>query len=327
MSGLRSLIKRYAPRGSPGDGIVAPADKVASPLETMVLHGYRMTADDNPRPRLSLVIPSVAGHAAFGGVTTGLDIFLEIGLRNDADLRISLPTISNRRGPRAEVDRRARRHLGLDPAAIEVVRRQEETPQISVRRWDIFVSYNWWTTLNIRLLLDAQAGAFRLASRAEAFSSIWIAGVRAAFYPFSSTHMLARLAFEPTRRAGGCSTATRMHEFYQAQAIGWRGASSSSRSSPTACVRPWRPARPPNRGGSWSTRRPSIPRNCFPAAEAGLKLWGAAPSGVLRLGSGLRRAWRTILCRLRRAGPSARWANCRWRTTPSSCGPPRWASP
>lgn len=39
----------------------------APPLEDIVLHGYEAEPDPNARPRLNLVIPSIAPEKAFGG--------------------------------------------------------------------------------------------------------------------------------------------------------------------------------------------------------------------------------------------------------------------
>ncbi len=268
MPGLRDLIKRYSPAGVRELVVKVRGRLAAAPLETMVLHDYRMTADDNPRPRLSLVIPSVAAHAAFGGVTTGLDIFLEIGLRTGADLRIITDDFE-KTTDRDLVDRRAKA-LGLDPAAIEVVRRREQTPQIPVRRWEIFVSYNWWATLNIRQLLDAQAAHFGGGLRPFLYL---IQEYEPHFYPFSSTHMLARLAFEPTRPCWGLFNSHQMHEFYQAQ--GHRVARSFVfEPKLSSSLRPALAAGPTTKSRRILVYgRPSIPRNCFPAVEAALKLW------------------------------------------------------
>jgi hypothetical protein len=270
MPGLRDLIKRYAPAGIRELVVKLRARLAAPPLETMALHEYRMTADDTPRPRLSLVIPSVAAHAAFGGVSTGLDVFLEIGRRTGADLRIVTDDFE-RAADRDLVDRRAGA-LGLNPAAIEIVRRSEQTPEISVRRWEIFVSYNWWTTLNIRQLLDAQAAHFGGSLRPFLYL---IQEYEPLFYPFSSTHMLARLAFEPTRPCWGLFNSHELHEFFEAQGhhvaktFVFEPKISNSLRPALASGAPAKARRILVYG------RPSIPRNCFPAIEAGLKVWAA----------------------------------------------------
>ncbi len=270
MSKVREYIKRSMPTGL-RNLVVKVREQLASPpLETIVLHGYKMLADENPRPRLTLVIPSVAAHAAFGGVTTGLEIFLEIGRRAGCDLRIVTDDFE-RVHDRDMVDRRARA-AGLDPSAIEVVVREAQAPQLPVRSREVFVSYNWWITLNIRDLLDAQARHFGGAIRPFLYL---IQEYEPGFYPFSSTHMLARMAFEPTRPCWGMFNSHQLHTFFQAQ--GHRVARSfvfepkiSNSLRPALAAGPSEKARRILVYG-----RPSIPRNCFPAITSGLKLWAA----------------------------------------------------
>jgi hypothetical protein len=244
------------------------AQLASPPPELSSLHDYQMTPEDGPRPRLSLVIPSVSPHAAFGGVTTGLDIFLEIGLRTGADLRIVMDEFE-RRTDRTLVDRRARA-IGLDPDAIEIVSRTDQIPLLTIRRWDVFVCYNWWATLNIRGLIDEQARHFGGELRPFLYL---IQEYEPLFYPFSSAHMLARLAFEPERPCWGIFNSQQLHDFFQAQ--GHRLARSyvfEPKISPGL-----RPALA--RGPTPKVRRilvygrPSIPRNCFSAIESGLKIW------------------------------------------------------
>src|SRR5262249_41363650 len=62
----------------------------APPLEDIVIHDYQATADPTNRHRLSLVIPSLNPAKAFGGITTGVEIFLGIGRQTGAELRIIL---------------------------------------------------------------------------------------------------------------------------------------------------------------------------------------------------------------------------------------------
>src|SRR5215471_12511550 len=90
MPPAREVLKRSMPAFM-RDALVRLREKLsAPPLEDIVIHDYAFVPDPVPRPRLSLVIPSVSPKSAFGGVTTGIDIFLEIGKRAGADLRILL---------------------------------------------------------------------------------------------------------------------------------------------------------------------------------------------------------------------------------------------
>jgi hypothetical protein len=269
MPKLRELLKRSLPEGL-RDRVAKLRDSLAAPaLETIVLHGYSMAIDDSPRPRLSLVIPSIAPKAAFGGVLTGLDIFLEIGKRTGVDLRIISDNFE--RVDRSLVEARAK-SIGLDGDTIEILGRDQETPRIAMRVHETLLSYNWWTTLNIRSLLDQQAAAFG----GEAQPYIYLMqDYEPHFYPFSSTHMLARLAFEPTRPCWGLFNSHQLHEFYLAQG---HSVTKSFVFEPqiSNSLRPALAAGPPAKVKRILVYgRPSIPRNCFPAVEAGLKLWAA----------------------------------------------------
>ena len=87
---LREAIKRALPVAVKEALISARDSLAAPPLEDIVLHGYELVRDSQRRPRLTLVIPGVSPSKAFGGVTTAVDIFLELGKRTGADLRILL---------------------------------------------------------------------------------------------------------------------------------------------------------------------------------------------------------------------------------------------
>ena len=269
MSGFRNIVRRYFPPSLRRALSAARSFVVAEePHETQVLHDYEFVRDDNPRPRMTLVIPSVAPHNAFGGVTTGVDIFLEIGARAGADLRVLCDDFE-RTLDRSLVEARAR-IAGVDGRTIEVVRRLDQTPKVPVRSREIFVSYNWWTSLNIRSLLDAQLAAFGGPPRPFLYP---IQEYEPLFYPFSSSHMLARLAFDPTHLCWGLFNSHQLRDFFVAQ--GHKVARShvfepkiSSSLRPALMAGPTAKARRILIYG-----RPSIARNCFPAIERGLKLW------------------------------------------------------
>jgi hypothetical protein len=269
MSTLRELMKRSLRGGLREQVLKLRARLSAPPLETIVLHDYAIVVDEDPRPRLSLVIPSIAPKAAFGGVLTGLDIFLEISRRTGADLRIIWDNFESI--DRSLVDGRAR-SLGLDAAAIEIVRRDREAPEITMRSNDILVSYNWWTTLNIRGLLDQQVARFGGEPRPFLYL---MQDYEPQFYPFSSTHMLVRLAFDPTRPCWGIFNSHQLHEFYLGQG---HSVAKSFVFEPqlSKSLRPALEAGPATKVKRILVYgRPSIPRNCFPAVEAGLKLWAS----------------------------------------------------
>ncbi|MBN8841284.1 MAG: hypothetical protein J0I25_13915, partial [Sphingomonadales bacterium] len=90
MGTMRERFKRFAPR--PVHRAVAAARGLLDkpPQEGRTLHGYAVSRDPDDSPRLSLVIPSVAPAAAFGGVMTGVDVFLRLAAETGARARIIL---------------------------------------------------------------------------------------------------------------------------------------------------------------------------------------------------------------------------------------------
>ena len=88
MAQWREILKRSMPSAM-RKALIATRKKLAAPpLEDIVLHDYELVPDPDGRPRLSLIIPTFAPEMAFGGVTTGIDIFLEIGRRAGVSLRV-----------------------------------------------------------------------------------------------------------------------------------------------------------------------------------------------------------------------------------------------
>ena len=128
------------------------------PFEDIYLHSYQAVRDESLRPRLSLVIPSIDPAKAFGGVVTALDFFLEAGKRSGAELRLILDDFAS--SPDTSILEKRARALGLASDQISVMPRGEQDPTLDVRVNDIFVTYNWWITLNIRKLISQQAVIF-----------------------------------------------------------------------------------------------------------------------------------------------------------------------
>lgn len=267
MPRVREVIKRNIP-GFARDLIINVRERLsAPPLEDIVLHDYRVIPSAESNPRLSLVIPSVAPRSAFGGVTTGLDIFFEIGKRTGADLRIIIDDFG--KVDRTVVDRRAR-SLSFDPAGLEIIPRTSDSPSIEVRRRDLFLTCNWWTTLNICPVIKEQASTFGMELQPFLYL---IQEYEPHFYPFSSTHMLARLAFEPRVPCWGVFNSSELYEYFQSQ---------GHRTQRAFVFEPRISAilRQALDGEAAAKERriliygrPRIPRNCFPAVVKGLKLW------------------------------------------------------
>jgi hypothetical protein len=268
MAALRETLKRTLP-APVKDALVRARDRLAPPpLEDIVLHDYELVADPSDRPRLTLVIPTVSPKKAFGGVTTGIDIFLEIGKRTGADLRILLDDFE--RGMDTSVVDKCARSAGFDPAAIEILPRTRDVPRIPVRAGDVFYTFNWATTLNTRRLLAAQVATFGGRPKPHLYA---IQEYEPNFDPFSSTHMMARLAFEPRWPCWGLFNSGELYAYFQAQGHRVERAYVFEPQL-SASLRPFLGASPPVK-----TRRilvygrPTVPRNCYPAIEKGLRAW------------------------------------------------------
>ena len=240
----------------------------APPLEDIVLHNYELIEDRRPGPRLTLVIPTISPAMAFGGIVTGIDIFLELGKRTGAELRLLLDDFER------EVDisvlEKCARNAGLHADCIEIVPRAAEAPRVDVRATDVFYSFNWWTTLNIRALLREQQRVFGGAPKPHLYA---IQEYEPNFDPFSSTHMMARLAYEPKWPCWAMFNSTELYDFFCAQghyverAFVFEPKLSNS-------LRPLLDSRTPAKARRILIYgRPTVPRNCYPSIEKGLRRW------------------------------------------------------
>jgi hypothetical protein len=268
MTSLRETLKRALPPQMREAVIEARRRLAAPPLEEIVLHAYDLRAEPSATPRLSLVIPDVAPAKAFGGVTTGLDIVFEVGKRTGADLRVILDDFG-RDVDRSVVDKRARA-AGVDPSEVEVVARAREVPTIGVRPSEVFCTFNWWTTLNVRGLIEAQHRAFGGPRTPLIYL---VQEYEPGGYPFSSTHMMARLALDSRGPSWGVFNSSELASFVEAQGHKMtRAFVFEPRLSPS--LRPFLAGEPPVKARRILVYgRPQVERNCFPAVEKALRLW------------------------------------------------------
>jgi hypothetical protein len=248
----------------------------APPLEWTVLHPYEILMDNSTSPRISLVIPSLSPNKLFGGVVTALDIFFELGARTGADLRIVMDDF-DARVDQLDLEMRARK-AGIEKPTLEVIRRTKHVPVIEVRRSDIFITYNWWTTLNIRGLLDQQSARFRMAPKPHIYL---IQEYEPGFYPMSSTHMAARLSFGPGWPCWGIFNSHELYEYFKLQghqverSFLFEPALSRDLRSHLDLPRPSKERIVLVYG------RPSISRNCFPAIRKGLVQWAQISANAM----------------------------------------------
>jgi hypothetical protein len=268
MTSLRETLKRALPREVREAVIAARRRFAAPPLEEIVLHAYEIAREASAAPRISLVIPDVSPAKAFGGVTTGLDIFFEVGKRTGAEMRVILDDFG-RKVDRTIVDRRASA-AGVTPSEVEVLPREREVPVVGVRARDVFFTFNWWTTLNVRALVEAQRRAFG----GERLPQIYISQeYEPGAYPFSSTHMMARLALDAGDPRWGVFNSGELARFVEGQGHRMTRAFVFEPKLAPA-LRPFLEGEAPEKARRILVYgRPSIERNCFPAVEKALRLW------------------------------------------------------
>ncbi|MCK1521857.1 MULTISPECIES: hypothetical protein [unclassified Bradyrhizobium] len=265
MSSVREMAKRWLP-ASVKD--ILRQQLFPPPEEDVVLHGYEVVFEPGKESRLTLVIPTIAAGRAFGGVMTAVDFFLEIGKWTGADLRIILDNPEPSKDM-SLVEKRALA-LGLRPKDIEILQRTAQTPVIGVRSSDVFLTFNWWITLNLLPVLESQRENFQQPPVPFLYL---IQEYEPLFYPFSATHMLARLAFEPSWPCWGIFNSTELHDYFTSQGH-QLDRSFVFEPKLSNALRPFLSGpETPRAKRILVYGRPGIPRNCFSAIQKGLTLW------------------------------------------------------
>lgn len=275
MASLREVIKRALPPGARRAVIRLREAAAAPPLETIALHPIRVVPDPAPGRRITLVLPHVAPDLAFGGIVTALALVCGIAARSGAALRLVLEDFGAVRD-RTVADRAARA-AGIDPGAVEIVPRTEFVPTLAVRAGDVFVAFHTWIALNLVPVLAAQQGAFGGAPRPLLYP---IQEYEPLFYPMSSTHLLARGAFDLPWPCWALFNSHELHDYFRAEGHRAARAWVFEPKLDAALLAHRAGGAPAKRRRILVYGRPSIPRNCFPAAIAGLRHWAALPGSA-----------------------------------------------
>jgi hypothetical protein len=271
MDSLRRVLKQRMPRFA-RSAISDLKMRISSPgWEEQVLHDYAAREDSSEALRVNLVVPTLAPGAVFGGLPTGLEVFFECGRRAGAQVRILVDDF-DRAIDHASVEKWARR-AGLDPASIEICPRTAEVQPITVRRNDVFFTYNWMSTLNVDRLIDDQTERF--GGDRKPFVYL-IQDYEPGFYGYSSTHLFARAALELGDRAWGVFNSSQLHNYVRAQGHTFeREYVFEPRLAPALKgFLALEPAAKDKRILVYG--RPTIPRNCFHALVRGLRAWTLA---------------------------------------------------
>ncbi len=253
-------------------------------IEADVLRPCGFVAENSPRARLTLVLPSLSQKEAFGGVTTALQFFLtlsrELQARGATDIRIMtehsvvvddnvLPGILS--------------SMGMDVSDVAVGSLRDTGNKIPTRKDEIFLPYNWWIALNTAPILEAQAIHFTRRALPKLYL---IQEYEPQFYAFSSAHLLSLHAFNGDWPLWGVFNSSELHSYYMEQG---NRADKAFVFEPR--MAPKIRAFADGIDVAEKTRtilvygRPQIPRNCFSLLEAGLKAWAA---------SGDRSGWRVV---------------------------------
>lgn len=273
MSGrFREMIKRKMP-GSMRAAVHAARSVVGQPpIDDVVLAQYRFEPCADARPRLNFVIDNLTAASMFGGVKTGIDIVVNLAWKLDRhapELRLILTNPNSASDAELFLQQAAR--IGIDPATITVVKVTSRDQAIAVRARDLFITYNWWTTLNIAPLLQTQADHFGQAIKPLIYL---IQEYEPHMMPFSSGLNLAREAYDTPQRLWGVFNSSNLYDYFRLQG---HQAEREFTFEPVVNAR----LRPYLRNVAESARerrilvygRPGIPRNCFPALLRGLRRW------------------------------------------------------
>lgn len=273
MKNLRSKLKLGAPDFL-RQGVRFVRDAVSPPsADDVLLRTYRFAPDDCAEMRINLIIPDMNPQSAFGGVVTGLEIFLRLveavrGVR-PVQARVLLDNTLDIE-ERSVLDRCAAA-INYPRDLVTIASIADPTKALPTRSRDIFMPFNWWTAVNVRSLITAQAEYFNIPRPPMIYP---IQEYEPQLYPFSSTHMIAREAYDGPGPLWGIFNSSLLADYFSAQG---HDAERSYVFEPviTAGLRGHldRVA-----SASKSKRiivygRRNVPRNCFPALARGLVRW------------------------------------------------------
>ena len=262
----RQTVKRYLPDSVRstlvGMGLLSPP-----PLEDILIHEYRAVFDRNPTPRLSLIIPTIDPSQAFGGITTGLNIFFEVAKRLGSDIRIIVDQEAAPYGN--DIIYTHAESAGIAYETVEVLDRVELTPAVLIREKDLFFTYTVWSSINVRSLTRWQQECF--GGDIRPYINI-MQDYEPHFWPFSSTQLTALMAYEPESRYWAVINSNELYRYFIQQ--GHRCPKAYVfEPKLSVSLRPFLSAQPPKERRILVYGRPWAPRNCFHSIERALKVW------------------------------------------------------
>lgn len=243
------------------------------PIDSVVLFDFPISFVEELKPRLTLVLPRLAAGSDFGGFATGIDVFsrlfVALSQSMQIDLRVIITDVISETDPSIVSKWAAKAGLVVHDSQIELVKTDNHV--IAVRPNEMFVTYNWWTTLNFAKVRNAQADHFGKART----PMIWLMqDYEPAFEPFSSAHMLARAAYDTSAPLWGVINSSNLAQYIEA--VGHRlDRSFVFEPVISEALRPYLDQVAASARGKRVLvyGRPTVERNCFPALVRGLRRW------------------------------------------------------
>lgn len=227
------------------------------------------------RPRLNLLVPTIAADQLFGGVATALHFFSELAA-SDFDLRVILTDNDG--------------HDPQPPALLagwQFIRAEDSTDgtrqitpfahrngrQLPVRRNDIFIASAWWTAYTGQRLIQWQAQHFACPIRPLVYL---IQDFEPGFYPWSTRYLLAQSTYTQREVPLIAVFNTRLlQDYLAAQGFEFTPAYAFEPSLHPQ-LRQWLQAHPlqtVRKRQILFYGRPSVERNAFPLIVQGLQYW------------------------------------------------------
>lgn len=262
---IREVVKRLAPRSV--RAAVGPIKRliIGPGIEESVLRPYVFEPDDDPSPRLTLVIPSLSKRSAFGGVATGIRLFELLVSQLGVDARVV-------------VEDRFKRSDSVLTSHVPVRSTLNGSSKVPTRRREVFLVYNWWTAMNTEPLILAQAEFYREPLLPKVYL---VQEYEPQLYPFSSAHQYARYALDSgPDPLWIVFNSLELESYYKLQGhtadrrYTFSPTMSQSLRSPMRTVR-----RSDKRKIVLVYGRPEVDRNCFSILKDALRLWGSQQKG------------------------------------------------
>lgn len=176
------------------------------PIETRVIKPCHFVADQDEKPRLTLILPSLSKTKAFGGVTTTRDFFFELRAAISKSVPLELRII-------VEDQFDPEDSIISDTSDVTIESLAADGRKVRTRKHDLFLVYNWWIALNLDDVLEAQAEHFSqpILTKFYIFQEY-----EPNFYPFSSANLLATAAINSKNPQNLIFNTNELLEYYQA---------------------------------------------------------------------------------------------------------------